>query len=85
LRSENPSLLSFVPGVLDPETWDRCAAFTARDREAFGYAMPERGTGEPAGEWLEQVDARIPGIRAVIERNERIGDLKRLLVSTRGS
>lgn len=85
VRRENPSLLSFVPEVLDAEAWDRCAAFTARDREAFGYAMPERGSGTPADEWLEEVDLRLPGVQAVIERNERIGDFKRLLASTRAS
>ena len=85
LRQENSSLISFVPGILDLETWDRCAALTARDRETFGYTMPERAAGDPADEWLEEVDMRLPGIHAVIERNERIGDLKRLLGRTRAS
>lgn len=85
LRRENPSLLPFAPGILDAEAWDRCAAFTARDREAFGYAMPERGRGEPADDWLEEVDLRLPGIHAVVERNERIGDFKRLLARTPAS
>ena len=85
LRRENPSLIPFSQGLLDDDTWDRCAAFTAQDREAFGYPMPERSSGIPTGEWLERVELRLPAIRAVAERNERIGDFKRLLASTRAS
>ncbi len=85
LRRENPSLVPFVPEILDADAWDRCAAFTERDREVLGYAMPERGAGVPADAWLREVDLRLPGIQAVIQRNERIGDLKRLLASTRAS
>ncbi len=85
LRRENPSLLTFSSGLLDAETWDCCATLTARDRMAFGYEMPERGTGSPSGEWLAGVELRLPGIHAVVERNERIGDLKRLLPRKRAS
>jgi hypothetical protein len=85
LRRENPSLLSLPPSILDRATWEICAELTARDRDAFGYRMPEPGDGEPGTDWVADVEARLPGIHAVIERNERIGDLKRVLASRRAS
>jgi hypothetical protein len=85
LRRENTSLLPFIEEVFDELAWEQCAALTARDRDVFGYEMPERTTGEPYEEWVAEIEARLPGINAVIERNERIGDLKHLLPSTRAS
>jgi hypothetical protein len=57
----------------------------ARDREVFGYELVPRGLGEPDARWVADVEARIPVIQAVIERNERIGDLKRLISRRRVS
>ena len=82
---ENPSLLAFVPEVLDGDSWERCAGVTARDRDAFGYEPPPRADGDPDAAWVAEVDARIPAIHAVIERNERIGDLKQLVTRSRAS
>jgi hypothetical protein len=79
VRRENASLVAFVPELLDRETWERCAAFTARDRETLGYEPVSRATGDPNSRWITEVEASIPAIRAVIERNERIGDLKQLV------
>jgi hypothetical protein len=74
----NPSLLPFEPALLDDEAYEVCASFTARDRETFGYEHMSRGSG--LGEaWLARARASIPGIVAVIERNERIGDMRRFL------
>jgi Sulfotransferase family len=82
---ENRSLVTFVPELLDSVSWDRCVAVTARDRDAFGYEPPPRADGDPDDAWFAEVDARIPAIHEVIERNERIGDLKRLVTRSRGS
>ena len=41
VQSENQSLVSFTPEVLDRRAWEQCFALTARDREAFDYeAVP---------------------------------------------
>ena len=85
LRRENSSLVRFVPELLDEVSWNRSAAFTAHDREALGYDPVEYVGGEPPADWLTNVEATIPAIRAVIERNERIGDLKRLVTRSRAS
>jgi hypothetical protein len=79
LRRENSSLVPFTSLALDAETWDRCAAFTATDRDVLGYEMPELGGADRDREWSATVEARLPGIHAIIERNERIGDMKQLL------
>ena len=82
---ENPSLVAFVPEVLDGDSWERCAELTVRDRDAFEYQLPPRTGGDPAAAWVAEVEARIPAIHAVIERNERIGDLKQLVTRSRAS
>jgi hypothetical protein len=85
LRSENRSLVSFAPEVLDRPAWERCLALTARDREAFDYeAVPIRDGTVDAG-WRANVEACLPAIHAVVERNERIGDLTRLATNSRAS
>jgi Sulfotransferase family len=83
LRRENASLVAFVPEILDRETWERCAAYTASDRRVFGYEAIALAEGDPGEDWVAQVEASLPAIRAVIERNERIGDMKRLVTRTR--
>jgi hypothetical protein len=85
LRRENPSLVPFVPELLAGESWDVCVAFTEPDREAFGYEPPPRVESDPGARWQSRLEAMLPAIRAVIERNERIGDLKRLLTRSRVS
>ena len=82
---ENKALVAFVPEVLDSGSWERCAELTARDREVFGYEPPARVVGDPNDAWVAEVEGRIPAIRAVIERNERIGDLKSLVTRRRAS
>lgn len=85
LRAENRSLVSFTPEVLDRSAWEQCLALTAGDREAFEYeAVPNRGQTVDAG-WRADVEARLPAIHAVVERNERIGDLMRLATNSRAS
>ena len=81
----NPSLVPFVPEVLDLESWERCAVLTASDKGAFGYEHVPRATAEPDASWVAEVEGRIPAILAVIERNERIGDLKQLVRRSRAS
>jgi hypothetical protein len=51
----------------------------------FGYELVPRGLGEPDAGRVADVEVRIPVIQAVIERNERIGDLKRLISRRRVS
>ena len=85
LRSENRSLVSFTPEVLDRQAWERCWALTARDRETFDYEpVPNRGRSVDAS-WRAHVEACLPAIHAVVERNERIDDLARLATSSRAS
>jgi Sulfotransferase family len=84
LRHENASLLPFDPGLLDGETAEALAAWTARDREAFGYPETSAGDVLDAG-WVAAVEAALPAVRAVAERNERVGDLRALLRRSRAS
>jgi hypothetical protein len=85
LRRENPSLLPFTPELLDRETWARCAAFTTRDREALGYELPKPSGETPPRVWVEAVEACLPAVHAVAERNQRIGDLRTAFRSRRAS
>jgi hypothetical protein len=85
LGRENPSLFSFVPEVLDPESWERCAVATERDRDAFGYELVPRTSGEPDGSWVADLESRIWAIQAIIERNERIEDLTQLVTRSHAS
>jgi hypothetical protein len=78
VRRENPSVVAFAPGVFDEASLAACAEWTARDRAAFGYERPPAGPQlDPV--WHAAVEAAIPAIRAVAERNERIADLRRLV------
>lgn len=85
LRLENRSLVSFTPDVLDRRAWEQCSALTTRDREAFNYeAVPIRD-GVVDASWRANVEACLPAIHAVAERNERIADLTRLATNSRVS
>ena len=84
LQTENRSLVSFTPEVLDRRAWKQCFALTARDREAFGYeAVPIHATALDET-WRANVEAALPAIRAVVERNERLGDVMGLVTNSRG-
>lgn len=83
LERENVSLLPFSAGLLDAATSGACAAFTARDRAAFGYPELEAGAFDDG--WAAAVEAALPAVEAVAERNERIDDLRDLLRGSRPS
>ena len=76
---ENTALLPFSPELFDDATLRASDPLTAPDREAFAYERLTAATEEPPAEWRATVAASLGAIRAVIERNERIGDLRRLL------
>jgi hypothetical protein len=84
LQRKNPSILPFTSGVYGGEARAACDAWTARDREAFGYEPPWNGTDEPADAWYATVDATIPAIQAIVERNDRIADLRTMLTDGSG-
>lgn len=75
LPSANRSPLPYVPGVFDHAAHVAGVRFTARDREAFGYAEPEEDPQGPGKAWHAAVNAGIPAIHALIERHERMADL----------
>jgi hypothetical protein len=79
LGLENPSFLPFAPGLFDSATLAACNLWTARDYEAFGYEPLSTAVDAPDDTWYATVDANIAAIQAVIERNERIADLWRML------
>lgn len=84
IRQENATLVPFSPGVLDTVTARLSQAWTAQDAAAFGYApVPGERALDPG--WLEAVERLLPAIHAVVERNERIGDLSDLLTRSRES
>jgi hypothetical protein len=83
LGHENRAILPFAPELFDAPARVACDAWTASDREAFGYEPLEETSGEPARDWLAAVEATIPALQAVIERNTRVGDLHRLLAEQR--
>jgi hypothetical protein len=76
--TENPSFVPFDLGVFDRRAHEAAARYTARDRDAFGYAPPAYSAGSLDDEWLSSVEASIPALQAVIARNERLLDLWRL-------
>lgn len=82
LRPGNASLVPYEAGVFDTEAYERAIRFTAGDRETFGYEQPARASVDPGAAWHAGVTASLPAIRAVVERNERITDLRRLLRDT---
>ena len=84
LGAENASLLPFARGLLDAETAVACTDWTARDRTVLGYPSVAAGDGLDR-EWLATVTAALPAVKAVAERNERIGDLRDLLRRSRAS
>lgn len=77
LRAENRSFLPFSPGVFDHAAHDACMRWIDVDCEAFGYEPLPYAGGQPSEEWFARVDAAVPALRAVIERNERILDVWR--------
>jgi hypothetical protein len=78
LKHENPSFVPYSPGVFDERALEVCTEWTARDRDAFGYEPPSRAS-EPGEAWHAEVGAALPAIQLIIEQNERIGDLGRML------
>ena len=85
VERRNPSLLPFVPGLLDPSALDACNLWVARDREAFGYGLASAAEDGPDGRWHAVVEANLPAIQAIAERNERIADLRHSLRSSQSS
>jgi hypothetical protein len=79
LRTANRSLLPYVPGVYDRTALEACAAWIASGRDAFGYAPAVDEPEPPDDVWHATVEAAIPGVLAVIERHERIADLRSLV------
>jgi Sulfotransferase family len=85
LRRENSGILPFSPGVFDRDSHEVCARWTEPDRAAFGYEILAPSVEEPDERWRAAVDAAIPAVQAVIDRNERIRDLTAILESARSS
>jgi len=79
LRYANRSLLRYVPGVYDRGALDACVTWTTSAREAFGYEPPPGDPAPPDDAWHATVETAIPGIQAVIERHERIADLRAMV------
>jgi hypothetical protein len=79
LRTTNRSLLPYAPGVFDRAALEACASWTASARAAFGYEPPADEPDPPDDAWHASVEAAIPGVLAVIERHERIADLRSLV------
>lgn len=78
LKRENPSFLPFDPGVFDREAHEICVRWTARDCAVFGYDPLDFARAGPGSDWYASVEAALPAIQAVIERNERLLDVWRL-------
>jgi Sulfotransferase family len=76
---ENPALLPFASELFDEATLEACRCVVASDQEAFGYDRPKGSAAEPDASWHATVEANLGAIRAVSERNERIGDLRSVL------
>jgi hypothetical protein len=81
---ENAAILPFVPELFDRPTLIAASDWTASDRAEFGYELLEQGGDAPDARWFAAVDAALPAVQAVTERNERIGDLAALLAEPSG-
>jgi hypothetical protein len=79
LTRENRSFVPFTPSVFDRASLVACTSWTTRDRELFEYEPLGAAEEEPSDAWLGMVEGTIPAIRAVVERNERISDMRRML------
>jgi hypothetical protein len=79
LRRTNPGILPFSPGVFDRDSYEVCARWTEPDRAAIGYEALSPRVEEPDERWRAAVEAAIPAVQAVIDRNERIRDLTAIL------
>lgn len=75
VRRENPVPLPYDPGVLDATTAAVYARSTEVDDDAFGYRPPTPAEAPPP-DWHAAVEASLPALGAIIERNERIRDLR---------
>ncbi len=76
---ENAALLPFSPELFDQAALAASDPFTAADRQAFAYERLAAATEQPPPAWLASVESSLGAIRGVIERNERVGDLRELL------
>jgi hypothetical protein len=81
LRRENASILPFVPELFDQPALAVGSDWTASDRSEFGYQPLEPSGDTPDARWFAAVEAALPAVQAVIERNRRIGDLTARLVA----
>jgi hypothetical protein len=79
VRRENPAILPFVPELFDRLTLAAGSDWTSSDRSAFAYEPLDPSGDEPDAAWLAAVDAAMPALHAVVDRNQRIGDLAGLL------
>jgi hypothetical protein len=79
----NESPLPFAPELFDSATLEASDALAAPDRDAFGFERPTAAGDEPPPQWHARVDASLGAIGALTDRNDRIGDLKRLLEESR--
>ena len=75
LRRENAALLPWDAGVVDAATAAACDRATEIDSNGLGY-RPSQRSDEPPLAWHAAVEAALPALGAVIERNERIADLR---------
>ncbi len=83
-RRENATLVPYARGLFDEEARGVCTAWTAHDALTFGY--PTLRAAPPVDQrWIADVGLLLPAVRAVVERNQRIGDLSALLRRSRAS
>ncbi len=81
-RRENAGILPFTPDVFGSRALEACAHWTEPDRRAFGYDALTPAAEEPDEVWFRAVEAALPAVRAIIERNARIYDVVQLLEKT---
>lgn len=85
LSHENATLLPLSAAQLGPATISAIERLYARDLEVFGYSSMTSGHGGSgsggAGARVRSADLLVSAVRQVIERNERISDLRDLALA----
>jgi hypothetical protein len=76
---ENQSFVPFSQGLFDPDAYEACVEWTEDDCEAFAYEPLAYPRSSPDEAWHARVEAAIPTIRAITDRNLRFLDVWRLM------
>ncbi len=83
VRRANPAPLPYTDELLEDEHVQTLTHLFAEDMNEFGYDAPKVGQGPVPADWTHAVEAALPSLSAIRQRNERVGDLQQVFLRTR--